>query len=136
MILKATLEQHTSCFNVVASLGFTSMCSNGIELHKQTYYDLRALYPNLPAQLVCASRVKATETVKSALDRLKKQRKTTIPQAKICPIRYDARSYWVKWESMTTSLATTQGRVELPFAVPPYAQKYIGAKVCSADLCY
>src|SRR5689334_11390192 len=84
-ILKATLEQSTACFNAVAALGFTSKCSNGIELHKQTYYDLRAHYPNLPAQLVCASRVKATEAVKSALDRLKKQRKTGIPHAKICP---------------------------------------------------
>jgi putative transposase len=135
-ILKATLEQSTACFNAVAALGFISNCSNGIELHKQTYYDLRAQYPNLPAQLVCASRVKATEAVKSALDRLKKQRKTGVPHAKICPIRYDARSYWVKWESTTCSLATIQGRVELSFIVSPYAQKYVGDKVCSADLCY
>jgi IS605 OrfB family transposase len=135
-VLKATLEQHTACFNAVASLGFTSKCSNGIELHKQTYYDLRARYPNLPAQLVCAARVKATEAVKSALDRLNKQRKTGIPHAKMCPIRYDARSYWVKWERMICSLATIQGRIELPFIVPPYAQKYRGGKVCNADLCY
>lgn len=135
-ILKETLEQHTACFNTVTELGVTSKCSNGIELHKQTYYDLRFQFPNLPAQLICASRVKATEAVKSALDRLKKGRKTGVPHAKICPIRYDARSYWVKWEHMTCSLATVQGRVELPFTVPIYAQKYIGSKVCSADLCY
>lgn len=134
-ILKQTLEQHTACFNAVASLGYTTKCSNGIELHKQTYYDLRAQYPNLPAQLVCASRVKATEAVKSALDRLKKKRKAGVPRSNVCPIRYDVRSSWVKWESMTCSLATVAGRVELPFSVPPYAQKYRGGKVCSAELC-
>src|SRR5690242_18460001 len=66
-ILKRTIEEYTACFNVVADLGFTSQCSNGVELHKSTYYDLRQQYPDLPAQLVCAARVKATEAVKSAL---------------------------------------------------------------------
>src|SRR5438094_10484856 len=66
-ILKQTLEQHTACFNEVARRGFTQKCSKGVELHKRTYYPLRAQYPDLPAQLVCAARVKATEAVKSAL---------------------------------------------------------------------
>src|SRR6266699_728127 len=66
-IFKATLEQHTACFNAVAREGWTSACSNGVELHKRTYYPLRAEFPDLPAQLVCAARVKATEAVKSAL---------------------------------------------------------------------
>lgn len=107
-----------------------------MELHKRTYYPLRTTYSDLPAQLVCAARVRATEAVKSALDRRKKGRKTSPPHARLCPIRYDQRSYWVKWEVMTCSLATTDGRVELPFVVPPYASMYIGGKVCSADLCY
>jgi IS605 OrfB family transposase len=135
-LLQQTLQKHTACFNAVAQEGFTTSCSNGVELHKRTYYPLRASYPDLPAQLVCAARVRATEAVKSALDRRKKGRKTSTPRAHLCPIRYDQRSYWVKWETMTCSLATTNGRVELPFVVPPYAAKYIGGKVCSADLCY
>src|SRR5215813_10021469 len=48
------------------------------------------------------------------------------PQAKFCPIRYDARSYWVKWDKMKCSLATVAGRIELPFTVPAYAQQYVG----------
>jgi len=156
-ILQRTLEEHTNCFNTVVHLGFTSKCSNGVELHKQTYYDLRALYPDLPAQLVCAARVKATETVKSALSWQKKQEAdypkkvakalkkgkpapvfTSVhcPHVKHGPIRYDARSYRVKWESSTCSLATIAGRIELPFTVPVYAQKYSGYKTCSADLMY
>jgi hypothetical protein len=44
-----------------------------VELHNRTYYPLRAQYPNLPAQLVCSSRVKATEALKSALTWHKKR---------------------------------------------------------------
>src|SRR5436305_13056987 len=119
--LKATLEQHTACFNVVAHEGFTTACSNGVELHKRTYYPLRAQYPDLPAQLVCAARVKATEAVKSALTwKIKKEQASPkkveqaqkqgkpipffkpvrCPQSEMACIRYDQRSYWVKWESM------------------------------------
>jgi len=134
-LLQRTLHEHTDCFNTVAQEGFTTSCSNGVELHKRTYSPLRAEYPHLPAQLVCAARVRATEAVKSALDRRKKGRKASTPRARLCPIRYDQRSSWVKWETMTCSLATTDGRVELPFVVPPSAAKYIGGKVCSADLC-
>src|SRR5260370_29681780 len=65
--LKTTLEQHTACFNAVAHEGFTTACSNGVELNKHTYYPLRAQYPALPPQLVCAARVKATEAVKDPL---------------------------------------------------------------------
>ena len=66
-ILTRTLQEHTACFNAVAQEGFRTVCRNGVELHKRTYYPLRAQYPDLPAQLVCAARVKATEAVKSAL---------------------------------------------------------------------
>jgi len=155
--LKATLEQHTACYNAVAHEGFTTTCSNGVELHKRTYYPLRLQYPDLPAQLVCSARVKATESVKSALtwkakkekaypkmvEKAKKQGKPIPPFKPVrCPhseltcIRYDQRSYWVKWETMTCSLATIDGRVELPFTVPSHLQHYVGYKVCSADLCY
>jgi putative transposase len=155
--LKATLEQHTACFNAVAHEGFTTACSNGVELHKRTYYPLRKHYPDLPAQLVCAARVKATEAVKSALTwKVKKEKaypKTvekalmkgkpvpafklvTAPHSASACIRYDQRSSWVKWETLTCSLATVDGRVELPFTVPRHAMQYVGGKVCSADLCY
>lgn len=154
--LKATLEQHTACFNAVTQEGFTTACSNGVELHKRTYYPLRAQYPDLPAQLICAARVKATEAVKSALtwktrkeqaypkkvEEARKQGKpipafkpVRCPYSKLAAIRYDQRSYWVKWETMTCSLATVDGRVELPFTVPVHLVQYVGHKVCNADLC-
>lgn len=153
--LKATLEQHTACYNAVAREGFTTACSNGVELHKRTYYPLRREYPNLPAQLVCAARVKATESVKSALTWKAKKEKAypqkvakaekqgkpipqfkpvKCPQSELCCIRYDQRSYWIKWETNTASLATIHGRVELPFTVPDHLIQYVGNKTCSADL--
>src|SRR4051794_24811575 len=109
-IFKQTLEQHTACFNEVAQLGFTQKCSNGVELHKQTYYSLSARYPDMPAQLVCAARVKATEAVKSSLTWQKKHEQAyprkvaqalkhgkpvpkfkpvKCPQSGSAPIRYD-----------------------------------------------
>lgn len=135
-ILHRTLYQHTACFNAVVQLGFTSKCSNGVELHKQTYYGLRAMYPALPAQLVCAARVRATETVKTALTRLKNKPQTGMPYSQSWPICYDQRSYWVKWETLTCSLASVAGRIEIPFVVPTYAQKYQRGNVGSADLRY
>jgi transposase len=156
-LLRQTLDQHTACFNTVATHGFTSQCSNGVQLHKDTYYPLRSQFPDLPAQLVCAARVKATEAVKSALTwKVKKEKeypkkvakakkmgwKTPVfkpvkaPQSAICPIRYDARSYWVKWNTTTCSLATVDGRVEVPFTVPVHLVQYVGYKTCSADLMY
>lgn len=156
-ILDRTMQEHTECFNAVCREGFENGYSNGIELHKATYYPLRAQFPDLPAQLVCASRVKATEAVKSALTWKKKHaarypklvekaekqgrpvpkfKSVRCPQSTSAPIRYDARSYWVKWESMQASLATVEGRVVVGFTVPKHALQYTKGKVCSADLCF
>jgi putative transposase len=156
-VLKRTLDEHTACFNEVAHLGFETKNRNGVELHKATYYDLRSRYPDLPAQLVIAARVKATEAVKSALAWQKKVeasypkkvakakklgkeppkfKPVKCPHSTFCPIRYDARSSWIKWDKMYCSLATIEGRLELPFSVPAYAQQYVGYHTCSADLCY
>src|SRR6266496_1245522 len=157
LTLRMTLEQHTACYNAVASVGFTTACSNGVELHKRTYYPLRSQYPDLPAQLVCAARVRATESVKSALSWKQKHEQAYpkkvakaerqgkpippfkpvhCPQSDLVCIRYDQRSYWVKWDTNTCNLATINGRVELPFTVPDHLKQYVGHKTCSADLCY
>src|SRR5438132_9242132 len=156
-ILQRTLAEHTACFNAVAKIGFETGVGNGVELHKRTYYDLRRRYPDLPAQLVIAARVKATEAVVSALTWAKKHeasyhkkvvkwqkqgkdilpfKPVKAPQAHSCPIRYDARSYWVNWNHMTASLATIAGRLEIAMSASRHAQQYIGHRVCSADLCY
>ena len=49
-ILARTLHEHTACFNAVAREGFEKGCSNGVELHKATYYPLRQ--PIIPTFLL------------------------------------------------------------------------------------
>src|SRR5450756_933604 len=92
-MLLDTLDKHTACFNAVATYGWDHGEKNGVELHKATYYPLRAEYPTLPSQLVCAARVRATEAVKSVLALKRKGRRVTVPHSELLPIRYDARSY-------------------------------------------
>ena len=156
-LLDRTMQQHTACFNAVACAGFETGCSNSITLHKRTYYPLRAQYPDLPAQLVCAARVKAAEAVKSALTWQKKHaasypkraakatkqgrplptfKPVRCPQSARASIRYDKNSYWVKWDRMTASLASVSGRLEIPLTVPHHARQYLGGKTRSADLCF
>jgi len=62
-----TMQQSTACWDVVAEQGYKAGIFNGVELHKRTYYPLRAAHPELPSQLVVSARMKATEAVKSAL---------------------------------------------------------------------
>src|SRR5258708_3687299 len=125
--LKATFEQHTACFNVVAREGFMTACSNGVELHKRTYYPLRAQYPDLPAQLVCAARVKATEAVKSALTWKVKQeqaypKRLRKPRNWASPFLLSSRfvALTVRWPvSAMTSVRTGSSGTRSPVALPP-----------------
>ena len=133
-LLDRTMQEHTACFNAVARAGFEIECINSIIFRKRTYYPLRAQYPDLPAQLVCAARVKAAEAVKSALTWKKKHansypkrvakatkqgrplptfKPVRCPQSARASIRYDKNSYWVKWDRMTASLASVSGRLEI-----------------------
>lgn len=120
-LLGETLRQHTECFNAVASHGWTEQVKNGVQLHKDTYADLRARFPQLPSQLVCASRVKATEAIASVMALAKKGKKVSGPKSKSCPIRYDARSYRVIRADGVVSLATVEGRQKVAFGLYDYA---------------
>ncbi len=133
--LRQTLDRFTTVFNYVCEYGWLNSEKNGVKLHHATYYALKDLV-NIPAQLICAARVKATEALKSAFARKKNARKATQPVSKFCPIRYDQRSYRVDWPNQTTSLSSCEGRLVIGFTVPFYATKYTGYAVDSADLIY
>ena len=137
-LLLETLRQHTECFNAVAAHGWEEQIKNGVELHKATYSDLRARFPQLPSQLVCASRVKATEAIASAMALAKKGKKVSGPQSKSCPIRYDARSYRVIRSEGVVSLATISKRQKVAFRLYDYARDAMEAATGfdSADLVY
>lgn len=133
-ILLETTRQHTECFNAVAKHGWVENCKNGVELHKATYYDLRSRFPDLPAQLVIAARMRATEALASAFVLKNKPFKTrdgekprivSCPTSSLSPIRYDVRSYRYDKANQCVSLATVEGRVVVPVAMYDYAQKRI-----------
>jgi len=135
-ILLETLRQSTACFNAVTAHGWEAGERNGTRLHHATYAGLRAEYPSLPSQLHCAARVKATEALKSVDERLRQGRKAGCPTSELCPVRYDARSYWVKLSEGRASLASVAGRVCVRLNVCAYYRRYLDWTPCSADLCF
>jgi len=135
-ILAETMAQYAACFSHVAGLGWDQRLTNGVELHRQTYYWLRGQYPRMPSQLVITARAKAREALKSARVRLRQGKKASCPRASRGTVRYDARSYTFWPQRSTVSLATTGGRLRLAVTVPAYFQRYLEAMVGldSADL--
>lgn len=137
-----TVARFTSSFNVVAEEGWRTGVANGIELHKATYYPERTR-TGLPAQLVCAARVKATEALKSARALAAKEMKRpegkrclpSRPQSAHCSIRYDARSYRVDLAAGAAALLTLDGRRAVTFAFSTYHRRYADWRTASADLC-
>ncbi len=159
-----TLQEYTDCYNDVCKRADAEKISNGLDLHKLTYGAHRAT-THLPSQLICAARVKATESIKSVISLRNKQRQTyqkrlkqaqktgkqvkalklaKTPHSKLCAIRYDARSFRFDRNSRLVSLLHVQqegqkrNRVIIPVQVPAYYEQYLTAdwQQESADLIY
>lgn len=144
-VLLETTRQHTECYNAVAAHGWETNSKNGVELHKATYYDLRGQFPDLPAQLVIAARMRATESLASAFALKKKPIKTkegskarvvSCPTSTLSPIRYDMRSYRYDKANQCVNLSTVAGRICVPVVMYDHAQKRIDQTIGfdSADL--
>jgi putative transposase len=155
--LQETLSQFTDAFNHVVAYGWQNHEKNGVKLHHATYRDTKTACPGLVSDLLIQARTKATETVKSALTWQKKQednnpkkvakalkkgrnapvfKPVKCPQVRTCPIRYNLHTYKLNWDTYQVNLASTQGRLFVPFTVPAYSAKYQGYPVATADLCY
>jgi len=134
-LLKRTAEQSRDSFNRVCEVGWKMERFNGVELHKLTYAAEREA-TDLPSQLVCSARVKATEAVKSAKTRLRKGKKAGCPKAKSAVIRYDARSATINLAKSTASLASIEGRIQCDLTVPEFYRDRLAWKVCSSDLVF
>ena len=156
-VLLETIHLYTECFNAVAAYGWEHSQKNGVELHKATYYSLRASYPKLPAQLVISARAKATEALKSAFTwKIKWEKEfpkkvakalargksaptfkpVRCPQSHINSIRYDQRSYAFHGDHV--SLATVTGRQVIGLHLYPYAKRLLSQSIeyDSADLIF
>ncbi len=121
--LLETLRQSSECFNAVCKYGWQYNTKNGVDLHKATYYPLKAEHPNMPCQLLCAARVKATEALKSAFALKKKDGKVSCPKGQEVPIRYDARSFRLLPDKRIASLASVSGRQEVAYRLYSHAAK-------------
>jgi IS605 OrfB family transposase len=134
--LLETLQHFTAAFNLVCGTGWQQQEKNGVRLHHLTYSETKATCPGLVSDLLIQARVKATEAVKSACALQAKGKKVRQPHSKLCPARYNVHTYTVHWAKAHVNLSSTAGRLIVPFTVAAYAQKYLGAPVATADLCY
>lgn len=133
-VLERTVQEFTTCFNRCSSVAWDQGTPSSVELHKQTYSELRSEFPELPSQLVISARMKAFEAVRSARARLKRRKRASCPSSERVAIRYDARSYTIDLSEGRCSLATVAGRVKLNFAIPGHLAKYTKGATSSADL--
>lgn len=132
--LAETSRLFTQAFNAVCAYGLAHEEKNGVRLHHATYYACKAEAPTLVSDLHIQARVKATESIKSALTLKRQGRKVLVPHATSCPPRYNVHTYKISWDAQSVRLSTTQGRLTLPFTVPDYALPYTGYPTATADL--
>lgn len=126
-----TLKAYTRAFNHVCQIGWQDKDFNGVSLHHKTYQATRSY---LPSALAVSARMKATEALKSAKNRLKKKQTVSCLQSKLCSIRYDAGSYNVWFDRNKVSLLTINGRKKFSITVPEYFKQYLDWRRASADL--
>lgn len=127
--LLETMEQYSKSAQMVADIGYGQSISNKRILHDATYKIARELL-DLPAQLVCSSRDKACETLKSVF----KNQGSKPVFKQFLPIRYDARSFSFKENKV--SLCSINGRIKIPIKIANYYKQYLDWDVNSADLIY
>jgi transposase len=115
-----TMDEYRTTAQYASDYGFFNKTASAVKIHHQTYTDLRKEM-RLPSQLICASRNKASEVLKSLRDKKKKSQ----PHFKyFLPIRYDKRSSTVFEEKQQVSLATVKGRILVSYSIPEYFRKY------------
>lgn len=131
--LQDTAAQYAEAFNAVAEEGWSSECTNGVELHRRTYRALRERL-TLPSQLVITARMKAAEALKAmrALARIGKE--TSCPRTAAPAVRFDARCYRIDWQRAEALLTVAGGRLRLQFCLDRHAARFVGLKTCSAEL--
>lgn len=117
-ILLETAGQFTAVFNEVCQTGWNAREKNGVTLHHLTYRRLKDELPALVSDLHIQARVKATETLRSALARLRKGHKVSCPRSRLCPPRFNIKTFKIDWGDRTAHLSTTQGRQTLSFYLP------------------
>ena len=128
---QSTLQAYTQAYNLVCKVGFDSKDTNGISLHHKTYQECKKI---LPSQLSCSARKKATESLISVKEIIKKGKRATCPHSKQTAIRYDVNSYSLWLNKKIASFSTIDGRKKFNLIIPKYFEQYLTWKYTSADL--
>jgi IS605 OrfB family transposase len=134
LLLKETVKQHTSSYNRICKIAYENKQTNQVAIHHLTYKQERQL-TKLPSQLVISAIGRSTDSLKTLRSLKKKGNKTSCPESKRCPIRYDARSSNIKLEKGYATLASINGRQTVKFVLNKYAHRYLDWKTGSSDLC-
>ncbi|MHA2253863.1 MAG: RNA-guided endonuclease InsQ/TnpB family protein, partial [Candidatus Kariarchaeaceae archaeon] len=130
--LMKTIEEYRIAAQTASDYGYTHKTASAVKIHHQTYADLRKT-TNLPSQLICASRNKASEVLKS----LKNKKKKSQPHFKhFLPIRYDQRSSTIFADKSIVFLASINGRIRVNYHIPVYFKKYDDWKRKGVELVY
>lgn len=126
--LISTIEQYNSACNSCLEWGYNNKTYNKSKIHDATYYQIRELYPNLQASLVCAARDQAA-------DMLKREKLKCLPRKKThSGIRFNVRTISVSSDMKKLSISTIEGRFRLPFKIPNYFKKYGNGELCAATM--
>ena len=118
--LHRTAKQYLYCANRTADYcwsdtSYTECKTNKRQVRDALYSELRE-ETDLQAQLVQAAIRRAVEAVKGVIERWKKRQRVSRPTFTAETIDYDSRS--ATFYRRKASLATVEGRVELPFVLP------------------
>lgn len=139
--LLRTAKQFTEVFNSVCALGWRLREGGAYSLQKFCYHENKAAWPGLVSDLHIQCLHKAAESLKSAFalqksKNVKPGREVGCPQSTLCPPRYNRHTFRVDWRKGVVNLSTVEGRMLLPFQLPPYAEYARDCKVATADLVY
>ncbi len=112
--LTEVMKRFNKVCNHISEIGFrTRTHRNKIKLSKECYNDIRGEF-NLPAQMVVRAIGKVVEAYKSGA-------KTILSFGETSSVVYDTRLLTFKW-MQSVSIATFEGRIEVPFRVVGYRQ--------------
>ena len=141
-ILEPTISAFTKAYNFVCQVGWNEHDTNGVSLHHKTYKTCREY---LTADLSCAARTKAVESIKSVkalqkaeykLAKIQKRepRIFSCPESRRMSVRYEQRLFNISIENHEVSLHTISGRIKVKFEMCEYFKKYLNWRRRSAEL--
>jgi IS605 OrfB family transposase len=128
--LVKTIEQTNLATNDILKTGFKNKVFNKLKLHHLTYYPIRKRYPKIPSSIITTARDNASEM-------LKRVKLRVLPiKRKWSAIRYNQRTFASKLGKGYITLATVEGRIKVPIAMPKYFLKYKDFVAISATMSF